>query len=132
MYQDNNFEIIEFNGLAIEKLIVCYDADEPKDVFAIYLKIQNKKWQCFFLDAGIAFCDERKEIETDDDAYLFIDETVKLGLKNSRIKKIYAKPDHNNTKVTIETLDQKIHLQCKNSKVFDDEHVEIVRERNSI
>jgi len=52
LFQDQNFEICRFNGLQIDKIIVCYDAEEIENVFGVYLKIKSKKWQHYFLDAG--------------------------------------------------------------------------------
>jgi len=96
LYQDQNFEIIRFNGLRIDKIIVCYDAEE---------------------------------IEMDDEAFLFKDETNKLNLKNKSIRKIYCKAHFNNSKITIETSENYIHLQCKNPTLFDDGNCEIIEEK---
>ena len=128
LYQDRDFEITHFNGLQIDKFIVSYDADEIEKILAIYLKIKSQKWQYFFLDAGLGFWEKLEELDIDDNLYLFKDETNRLELKNNLIHNIYCKPHGSNSRITIETLEKTIHLQCKNPKLFDDNNFEVVME----
>ena len=128
LYQGQNFEITRFNGLEIEKIIVCYDLDEIENVLGVYLKIKSKKWRYFFLDAGLGFWRKVEELELDG-GFFYKTETNKLNLKNKPVLKIYCKPHYKNSKITIETSENYIHLQCKNPKLFDDGNCEIVEEK---
>lgn len=119
LYQDSEFEFNEFNGLKIEKLLVC-ENPETKEPILIYIKVENRNWHQFFLDAGIGFCENWDEIDIEDDSYDFIDSTDKFNLKYKVINRIYCKPDLNNSRITLELKNNaKLILKCKDPKVFD-------------
>ncbi|WP_298321224.1 hypothetical protein [uncultured Aquimarina sp.] len=119
LYQDSEFEFNEFNGLKIEKLFVC-ENPETKEPILIYIKVENRNWHQFFLDAGIGFWENWDEIDIEDDSYDFTDSTDKFDLKNKIINRIYCKPDLNNSRITLELKNnEKLILKCKEPKVFD-------------
>jgi len=119
LYQDSDFEFNEFNGLKIEKLFVC-ENPETKEPILIYIKVENRNWHQFFLDAGIGFWENWDEIDIEDDSYNFIDSTDKFDLKHKVINRIYCKPDLNNSRITLELKNNaKLILKCKEPKVFD-------------
>ena len=123
LYQDSEFIFDEFNGLKIERLIVCKNV-ETEDPILIYLKVKNRNWHQYFLDAGIGFWenwDELDDIE-DDDYFKYVDVTKKLKLNEKQISKIYCTKDSNNSKIIIELENkEQLILKCVNPKVFDSE-----------
>ncbi|MDB2539183.1 hypothetical protein N9X23_02320 [Flavobacteriales bacterium] len=119
LYQDSEFEFDEFNGLKIEQLIVC-ENPETKEPILIYLKVENRNWHQFFLDAGYGFWENWDEIDTEDDSYNFIDCTDKFDLKGQIISRIFCEPDLNNSKITLDLENSmKLILKCKDSNIFD-------------
>jgi len=119
LYQDSEFEFDEFNGLKIEKLIVC-ENPETREPILIYIKVENRNWHQFFLDAGIGFWENWDEIDTDDDSYNFIDFTHDFDLKNKVINRIFCEPDLNNSRITLELKGNcKLILKCKDPNIFD-------------
>lgn len=121
LYQDSEFEFKEFNGLKIEQLIVCENPDTGEPII-VYIKVENKSWHQFFLDAGLGFLEDWGEIDVDDESYDFIDVTEKWNLKNKLICGIHCKPDINNSRIIIELESQKkIILKCVKPEIFDSE-----------
>ncbi|WP_430413180.1 hypothetical protein [Kordia sp.] len=119
LYQDSEFEFNEFNGLKIEKLIVC-ENPETKEPILIYIKVENRNWHQFFLDAGIGFWENWDEIDIEDDSYDFIDFTDKFDLKNKVINRIFCKKDLNNSRIILELKsNEKLILKCKEPNIFD-------------
>ncbi len=119
LYQDSEFEFDEFNGLKVEKLIVC-ENPETKEPIIIYLKVEDRNWHQFFLDAGCGFWENWDEIDTSDDSYDFIDCTDKFDLKGKIISRIFCKPDQNNSRITLKLENSmKLILRCKDPSVFD-------------
>ncbi|MEP0480156.1 MAG: hypothetical protein ABJD23_08075 [Nonlabens sp.] len=119
LYQDSEFEFDEFNGLKIEQLIVC-ENPKTKEPILIYLKVENKNWHQFFLDAGYGFWENWDEIDTEDDSYDFIDCTDKFDLKGQIINRIFCKPDLNNSRITLDLENSmKLILKCKDPNIFD-------------
>lgn len=121
LYQDSQFEFNEFNGLKVEKLIVC-ENPETKEPILIYIKVENRNWHQYFLDAGYGFWENWDEIDIEDDSYDFIDSTDRFDLKGKVISRIYCKPDFNNSKITLELEDSReLTLKCKSPMIFDSE-----------
>jgi len=121
LYQDSEFEFDEFNGLKIERLIVC-EIPETNEPILVYIKMENKNWHQYFLDAGIGFWENWDKIDIDDDSYNFIDITDKLKVKNEIIIKINCEPELNNSRITLELEhNKKIILKCTKPEIFDSE-----------
>lgn len=121
LFQDAEFVFDEFNGLKIERLIICQyiKTEEP---IIIYLKVENRNWHQYFLDAGIGFWenwDTLNDVE-DDEHYTYIDATEKLNLKGKQISKIECTKDVENAKIVVELEnDEQLILKCVNPEVFD-------------
>ncbi len=121
LHQDSEFVFDEFNGLKIERLILCENAKTSEPIL-IYLKVENRNWHQYFLDAGIGFWenwDELGDVE-DDENFRYIDSTEKLKLHKKQISKIYCTADFNNSKIIIELENsEQLILKCVNPEVHD-------------
>ncbi len=129
-----NFEMEGFVNLKIEKVIVCKKL-KTKDIVFVYLKVKNRNWQKYFLDAGAGFWEDTEksnyndldDIE-DDENFEFKDYTKKLDVEEKVINKIYCEPNDENCRIIIELENSKnIILRSINSNIFDSEN-EIVKE----
>jgi hypothetical protein len=121
LFQDSEFEFNEFNGLKVERLIVC-ESPETKEPMIVYIKVETRNWHQYFLDAGIGFWETWDEIDFKDDSYDFIDSTDKFDLKGKTIRRIFCEPHFNNSKITLELGNSiKLILKCKSPKIFDSE-----------
>lgn len=122
LYQESEFIFEEFNGLILEKIIVCENSEsEP---ILVYIKVENRNWHQYFLDAGIGFWENWDElIDVDDDGeFKHIDSTDKLKLKGKRISKVYCAKDMKNSRIVVEFSDkEKLILKCKNPEILDSE-----------
>lgn len=119
IFQDSQFDFIEFNGLRIEKLIVCQDTDS-KEPILIYIKMENRNWHQYFLDAGIGFWENWDDIDIEDDSYDFIDFTYRYDLKHEVVNQIYCRPDINNSRITLVLKStSRLILKCKEPEIFD-------------
>ncbi len=122
LFQDSEFVFNEFDGLKVEQIIVCENMrSEP---ILVYLKVENRNWHQYFLDAGIGFWenwDELSDIE-DDNEFGYIDSTDSLELKGKRISKIYCTSELNNSKIVIEfDSKEELILRCIKPEIFDSE-----------
>ncbi|MBW1296327.1 hypothetical protein [Aquimarina litoralis] len=120
LYQESAFIFDEFNGLKLEQLIVCENSKlEP---ILVYIKVKNRNWHQYFLDAGIGFWenwDELIDVE-DDEEFKHLDYTDKLKLKGKRISKIYCTKDLKNSRIVIEFKNkEKLILKCVNPEILD-------------
>lgn len=123
IYQDSEFSFEEFNELRVEQIIVC--ENRKAEPIIVYLKVENRNWHQYFLDAGIGFWENWDElIDVEDDVdYKHIDSTDKFKLRGKRIAKIYCKPDSKNSKIVIEFDNQdELILRCVDPKIFDSEY----------
>lgn len=129
-----NFEMEGFVNLKIEKIIVCKNL-KTKDIVFVYLKVKNRNWQKYFLDAGAGFWEDTEksnytdldDIE-DDENFEFKDYTKKLDVEEKVINKIYCEPNDENCRIIIELENSKnIILRSINSNILDSEN-EIVKE----
>jgi hypothetical protein len=122
LYQDSDFIFDEFNGLKIEQLIVC--ENHKSEPILIYIKVENRNWHQYFLDAGIGFWENWDELEDieDDEQFKYIDSTEKLNLKGEQIYKIYCSRDSNNSRIVIEFKNKvELILNCVTPEIFDSE-----------
>ena len=122
LYQESEFIFDEFNSLKIERLIVC--ENNKSEPILIYIKVKNRNWHQYFLDAGIGFWENWDELEDieDDDNFKYVDVTEKLNLKGKLIIKIHCSPDLNNSRIVIEfENNEKLILKCINPEIFDSE-----------
>jgi hypothetical protein len=130
LYQDNNFVFTEFNDLKLEKIVVC-ENPETKEPLIVYIKVQNKNWHQYFLDAGIGFWQNWDEIDTDDE-YNYIDKTDEFELLNKIIDKIWCEPHENNSQITIGfKSNDKLVLRTVKPEIFDSES-ELIKLENDI
>jgi hypothetical protein len=121
-YSYNEFVFTDFNGLPVEKLIVC-ENPITKEPILVYLKVQRNNWYQFFLDSGLGFWQslDESEIETDDE-YNYPDRTIELELLDKKIKKIWCETDKNNSRIILEFEDdEKLILQTTEPEIFDSE-----------
>lgn len=123
-----NFVVEGFENYKIDKIIICENL-KTKSVIFVYLKISEKNWQKYFLDAGAGFWEDTKTINyldlvdiEDDENSIFKDYSNKFDVKDKRIVKVYCEQSHKNCQIIIELSNsEKIILRCRNSKVFDSE-----------
>ncbi len=125
LFQDNDFEFNGFNGLKLEKLISC-ENPETNENLLVYIKVENKEWHQFFLDAGCGFWQNYEDIDpaaddaTDVDDHNYIDKGVEFGLLGEKISKIWCEPDENNSKIIVEFENRKkLILRTIEPKLFD-------------
>ncbi len=124
LFQDNNFEFYDFDGLKLEKLITC-ENPETKEVVIVYIKVETKEWHQFFLDAGYGFCQNYEDIDptnetNNDDGYNYVDKGTEFNLSDRIISKIWCEPDENNSKIIIEFENrEKLILRTIEPKLFD-------------
>ena len=122
LYQESEFTFDEFNGLKVEQIIVCENSEsEP---ILVYIKVENRNWHQYFLDAGIGFWENWDDlIDVDDDGeFKHIDSTDKFKLRGKGISKVYCTKDSKNSKIVIEFSDkEKLILKCINPEILDSE-----------
>ncbi|WP_299685835.1 hypothetical protein [uncultured Dokdonia sp.] len=122
LYQESEFVFDEFNGLKIEQLIVC--ENHKSEPILIYIKVRNRNWHQYFLDAGIGFWENWDNLEDieDDEQFKYVDSTEKLNLNGKQISKIYCTTDFKNSSIVIEFKNkEKLILKCVNPEIFDSE-----------
>ena len=125
VFQDNHFVFTEFNGLKLEKIIVCEDA-ETKEPLLVYIKVENHDWHQFFLDVGYGFWQDYEDINPDEEASCdkdcnYLDKTEEFSLFHQKISKISCEPVEQNCQIMIEfeNNDQFI-LRTINPQIWDD------------
>lgn len=131
LYQDDNFIFTEFNGLKIERLIVC-ENPETKNPIIIYLKVENNNWHRYFLDTGFGCWENWEILDTDDDSYNYLDKTAEFNLFNKTIYKIWCAPHEHNSQIIIEfENNEKLILRTIEPKIFDSESELILIEHHN-
>jgi len=123
-----NFVVEGFENYKIEKILICEEL-KTKSVIFVYLKIYEKNWQKYFLDAGAGFWEDTEKINyldlgdiEDDENFIFKDYSNKFDIKSKEISKIYCEQNGENCQIIIVLKNsEKIILRCRNSKVFDSE-----------
>lgn len=119
IFQDDNFLFTEFNGLKVEKLVVC-ENPETKDPIIVFLKVENNNWHQFFLDVGFGVWENWDKLDTQDDSYTYIEYTNKFELSDKKILKIYCEPDGINCQIIIEfEHNEKLILRTKEPALFE-------------
>ena len=121
IYQNDNFVFSDFNGLEMERLIVC-EIPETKGVAVVFIKAKNRNWQRFFLDVGFGVWENLKELDEEEEGYNYIDKTGDFQLVGKKISKIWCEPDKINCRIliTFET-GEKLILRTIESECFDSE-----------
>lgn len=123
-----NFIVEGFESYKIDKILICENLKD-KSVIFVYLKIYEKNWQKYFLDAGAGFWEDTETINyldleniEDDEDFILKDYSNKFNIKNKEISKIYCEPNEENCQIIIQLKNsRKILLRCRNSKIFDSE-----------
>ena len=124
LYQDESFIVTELDGAKLERLIICEDL-ETKDVVMVFIKVENKEWHQFFLDAGFGFWQNYEDIDpTDetncDDEYNYIDKSIEFNILDKKVSKIWCEPHENNCQITLDFENNcRLILRTKESKIFD-------------
>lgn len=94
IYQDDNFDVIGFEGLAIESLLGLVDFEEGADddePIVVNLKIEGQSWQQFFVEFFCGFWEDWGELideEDLDDGVKMVDYTQRYGLTGLKITAI--------------------------------------------
>jgi len=83
IHQDDNFDVAGFEGEILEEIIGIVDEDE--NPILIYIKVSNKTWQKYFLDAYLAFWEDWGDIEYEE-GDISIDYGNMFNIKEKRIK----------------------------------------------
>lgn len=129
LYQDYNFVFSKFNGLKLEKLIVCEDP-ETKRPYLIYIKVEAHHWHSFFIDADFyygVFADEGSyDIEMDDEGYNFIDYTEKLQLLGQIVNTICCTSENDSCEIAIGCTNGKIFILRTGSGSLDSDNIEFI------
>jgi len=90
IYQDDNFDVVGFEGTEIEHilgLVDCQDSDDNPIV--VNMKVVNRSWQRYFLDAFIGFWEDWGELtDEEDEDTRFVDYADKFKLIGKKIKNI--------------------------------------------
>lgn len=123
-----NFKVEGFENYKIDKILICENL-KTKSVVFVYLKIYEKNWQKYFLDAGAGFWEDTETINyldlgdiEDDENFIFKDYSNKFDIKDKEISKIFCEQNVENCQIVIELKNsKKIILRCINSEVFDSE-----------
>ena len=123
-----NFVVEGFKNYKIDKILICENL-KTKSVIFVYLKIYEKNWQKYFLDAGAGFWEDTKTINyldladiEDDEDFVFKNYSNKFDIKDKEIFKIFCEQNEGNCQIIIELKNSgKIILRCRNSKEFDSE-----------
>lgn len=124
LFQDNTFEFYDFDGLKLERLVSCEDP-KTKEVVIVYIKVENKEWHQFFLDAGCGFWQNYEDIDptneaNNNDGYNYTDKGTELKLSGKKTVKIWCEPDSNNSQIIIEfESGEKLILRTIEPKFFD-------------
>lgn len=118
IFQDDNFIFTDFDNQQLEKLIIC-ENPETKEPLIVYLKVKNKDWHQFFLDAGYGFCENWGEPEIDE-SYDYSDKTDEFNLFEKVISKIWCEPQQNNSQIIIQFKSyEKLILRTVQPEIFD-------------
>ena len=122
IFQDDHFEFSEFNGLLLEKLVVCEDPD-TYDIILVHIKVENQNWHRFFIDMGFGFWDNWGEQEIEyEETCNYVEYTEKFDLTSKIIDKIECKTIENNCQIVISFLDgENLILRAKDFKSSDSE-----------
>lgn len=124
LFQDNSFEFTDFDGLKLETLITC-ENPETNDVIIVYIKVRNREWHQFFLDAGYGFWQNYEDIDPtseakNDKVCNYKDKGMEFNLYNKTIAKIWCEPDENSSKIILEFKSgEKLTLRTIEPKIFD-------------
>lgn len=123
IHQDKNFIVIGFTGKKLEQLIGIASVEEPEAPIMVYIKVEDKGLQQFFLDVGIGFWENWGMIEIDeedDTEFIYSDYTEKLSVRGQEIRNIFCEPNSFTSQIVIE-LDNsdKIILRCIHPEQFD-------------
>ncbi|WP_281231420.1 hypothetical protein [Flavobacterium gelatinilyticum] len=129
IFQDDTFLFTEFDGLKLQKLVVC-ENPETKEPVIVYLKVENHNWHQYFLDIGIGFWEDwnfdELEIE-EDDSFSYIDKTSEFNLFERTIAKIWCEPEQNNSRITIAfESGEKLILKTTDPETFDSESLLLI------
>ncbi|WP_163409310.1 hypothetical protein [Flavobacterium ajazii] len=124
IFQEDNFIFTEFDGLKLQKLVVC-ENPESKEPVIVYLKVENYNWYQYFLDVGIGFWEDWNIIDLEieeDDSFNYIDKTLEFNLLEKTISKIWCEPEQNNSRITIVfESGEKLILKTLHPEIFDSE-----------
>jgi formylglycine-generating enzyme required for sulfatase activity len=119
IFQDDHFVFTEFNGLKLEKLVVCEDP-ETKNPIIVFLKVENNDWHRYFLDYGFAVWENGDGPEQSDEDYAYTDYTIHFGLFHKTIQHIYCEPDQLNCRVIVEfEQHEKLILRAQAPELFE-------------
>ena len=120
LHQDTNFVFTEFDGLKIEKLVLC-ESPVTKDCLIVYIKVKSHNWHQYFLDAGIGFWEDWDQTDIDDDeGFNYVDKTDEFDLNGKTVLKIYCEPDGKNSRIVIELdIGERLILQTVDGNIFD-------------
>ena len=89
IYQDSNFNVPQYTGDTLEKLIGWVsNIEKPNEPDIIYIKTKGKNWQQFFLDAHIGVWEDWGKFEKEEQDEKYIDYTLKFSIQGQKINSI--------------------------------------------
>lgn len=119
IFQDDSFVFSEFNGLKLEKLMVCENI-ETKNPIIVFLKVENNNWHQFFLDMGFGVWENWDKLDTKDDNYSYVEYTNKFELSDKKILRIHCEPDGINCQIIVEfENNEKLILRTKEPELLE-------------
>ena len=133
IFQDDHFTVSDFAGTRLTGLVLWQDCDNGHAIM-VFIQVDRRPWQRFFLGAGIGFWEDWGEIEPGlidpddepDDAFLQIDKLEEFGVSDAAIRRIFCEPCGNNARIVIEFGDgAQVILQPTDPATFDS-HSELV------
>ncbi len=121
IYQNQEFTVHGFTGKKIAQLTGIESAQNSSNaVVVVYLKVADRHFQRFFLDAGIGFWEETTTMEESEEGFIEIDYAEKFNIRNLKINTIHCEKEQNNSRIVI-TLENKtlVILRCKHPEIID-------------
>ncbi len=92
IYQDTDFVVSDFSNVLLEGLLGMEDL-EDREPLLVFIKIKDKNWNRFFLDAGTGFWENWQETEVDQseahiDEVVYVDYKEKYQLDGKEIESV--------------------------------------------
>jgi hypothetical protein len=94
VYQGNEFVISELAGYRIDRMIGLVPREGPDDApVAINMLPEGATWQRFFLDAGLAFWEDWRDLtDEENEAFRFVDYGEREHLRGELIREVRTSP----------------------------------------
>jgi len=117
MFQDISFKVKSAKGKKLEQLIGVENPEkENAGPILIYIKLEGVSWSQYFLEECFGVWENWGEIDTDDDAYTYVDYGKHFGVENKIIQAVYCADNE----ITLEfETEEKLVLKYKDPDDWD-------------